>query len=334
MKYSIILSLALTFSLISCASTLADINSDRSNIEIFDEFWTFVDEHYIYFKLKEVDWEEVGQRYRPEVTEEMSEEQLFDLCNKAMLELRDTHCRMESSFKTSQNYKISTGYEIHYSWDVIKDNYLIEEFTQDGNIKHSILDSKIGYLRINKMSKYNSLPRITREMKEKGVEGIIIDIRHNGGGDSNPVPDMIKYYTDKTTFIGSYIEKSGPGHQDVTAPIEMKVEPSDEFHFGLPITILTNRLSYSASSYFASMFGALDSVTLVGQVTGGGGGGNYSYQLSNGWIVAVSVSDYLDIDGSSIEPGVKPDVSIENTAEDIAQGRDRMLEKAMEVILL
>ena len=74
---------------------------------------------------------------------------------------------------------------------------------------------------------------------------------------------------------------------------------------------------------------AVSNVTVVGQITGGGGGGTAGYELSNGWLVSVSVSEFVDTDGKSIESGVEPDVFIENTKEDIEEGRDRMLEAAL-----
>ena len=77
------------------------------------------------------------------------------------------------------------------------------------------------------------------------------------------------------------------------------------------------------------MIKSLPNVTLVGQVTGGGAGGHLGYQLSNGWQIRVSVSDFLDKNGQSTEVGVRPDVSITNTLDDIKNGRDIMLEKAI-----
>ena len=76
----------------------------------------------------------------------------------------------------------------------------------------------------------------------------------------------------------------------------------------------------------------ITAITVVGQVTGGGAGGNMGYQLSNGWVVAISVSDYIDVEGSSIELGVSPDIVIENNGADLKSGVDKMLEKAIETL--
>ena len=40
----------------------------------FDALWTIIDEHYCFFEYKDVDWEEVGKRYRAQVREEMTSE--------------------------------------------------------------------------------------------------------------------------------------------------------------------------------------------------------------------------------------------------------------------
>ena len=48
--------------------------------------------------------------------------------------------------------------------------------------------------------------------------------------------------------------------------------------------------------------------------------------------MAVSVSDYIDAHGASIELGVSPDIEIENSKGDIDRGQDRMLEKALDMI--
>ena len=68
------------------------------------------------------------------------------------------------------------------------------------------------------------------------------------------------------------------------------------------------------------------------QITGGGAGGNLGLEMSNGWLLAVSVSDFLNSNFQSIESGVHPDVSIENEQEHILSGEDVMLQQAINII--
>ena len=308
------------------------VEDQKRPIEIFTEFWSFVDEHYIYFDQKDVDWNEVRDRYSRLIEDTMTEEELYRVCHEALLELRDGHNRIETPNLYVPSYNFQEGYTIEFSAELIEQEYLNSSIQRIGNIHYGIVSDNIGYVYISDMERYGSFSTIVREMKEQGVIGLVIDIRNNGGGDSNPVIDILSDFVSESRTLGYYIEKSGPGHDDITELMEVRAEPSSDFTFDLPVVVLTNRKSYSASSYFASMFGELPSVTLVGQITGGGGGGNYGYQLSNQWIVAVSASDFVNSDLESIEPGVKPDIEIENSKDRLEAGFDDMLEKALNII--
>jgi len=161
------------------------------------------------------------------------------------------------------------------------------------------------------------------------IKRLIIDLRDNSGGDSNDVPELLNDFVDERTYLGSYIEKSGPKRTDETDPIDVFAEPDLNFNFDQDVKILINRKCFSATSYMAAMCKNLINFKLVGQITGGGGGGNAGFELSNGWLVAISVSDFIDKEGRSIELGVEPDVFIENNAADLNQNIDRMLEEAL-----
>ena len=123
-------------------------------------------------------------------------------------------------------------------------------------------------------------------MQQQGVEKLIFDVRNNGGGEG--AEDIIPYFIQATTTVGYTIEKTGKGQQDVSPNLPFLIESAD-FYFDKPIVLLTNRGSYSATTYFAAMMKVLPQVTIVGQITGGGGGGNAAFELQNGWLVEVSL---------------------------------------------
>lgn len=327
MKYFHILLISL-FLLNACSPK---IEVSMRGEEVYEEFWTYVDEHYMYFAEKGVDWEEVKSRYIANPQNLSTEQGLFDAMESSLLELKDTHNRLVSDFDTADIYKFWEDYEVHFSIKVVNDNYMGGNLEAYDALYHEIVDN-IGYIYIRQMRHNNALQNTIRKMHEEGVEGLIIDIRHNGGGDSNGIPDLLGDFVTARTYLGSYQEKSGPGHQDKTNPIPVYANPSSDFHFDKPTVLMINRRSYSASSYMAAMFKGIDNVQVLGQVTGGGGGGNYGHQLSNSWLLAVSVSDYLDKEGKSIEVGVEPDIQIENSEADLEAGRDIMLERAFSIL--
>ena len=82
------LTLGLSLLLLSC--TTEEPATDNP-VDVFDELWQWVDANYIYFDLKQVDWQETYDTYRPLISEGTSDEDLFETCNDMLLTLRDAH---------------------------------------------------------------------------------------------------------------------------------------------------------------------------------------------------------------------------------------------------
>ena len=95
--------------------------------------------------------------------------------------------------------------------------------------------------------------------------------------------------------------------------------------------VLTNRDVYSTANMFASYMKEVPNATVIGGVTGGGGGDPCSYYLPNGWTITISGHKMvLDVNKVHIEAGVKPDIEVNITEEDITNKKDTILEKAIE----
>jgi tetratricopeptide (TPR) repeat protein len=79
---------------------------------------------------------------------------------------------------------------------------------------------------------------------------------------------------------------------------------------------------------------ALPHVTNLGEFTSGAYSDEYWDKLPNGWEVSIANKLYLDADGRCWEGiGTPPDIRLVNTREDIAAGRDRVLETAVELLM-
>ena len=72
-----------------------------------------------------------------------------------------------------------------------------------------------------------------------------------------------------------------------------------------------------------------DNCTIIGGVTGGGGGMPMSYELPCGWIVRFSSVRMYDADKKDIEQGIKPDILVNMVSTD----KDDIIEKAISTIL-
>ncbi len=315
------------FTFFSCASSIIPTLGDEYQ-SIYREFWNYVDAHYIYFNEKNVDWNSVFDNHYPTL-ENGTEEALKGAIEASLLTLKDNHNRFEADGYEAKTYSFTDSFDIHFDRALVEKNYIKNSFLRNGNLYYAYINDTIGYIHLSNFTRYGGMQDILREMHHNNIHKLIFDMRNNGGGDSNPIPDLIAHFVKTETILGGYVEKNGPAHDDKTSPILVRANPSSTFIFDIPIVVLINRACYSATSYFAAMMKGLPNVTLMGQITGGGGGGNYGYQLSNGWMIAISVSDFVDKDGLSIEPGVSPDITVVNSAAELEAGIDRMLEMAI-----
>ena len=68
----------------------------------FEALWSALDRHYCFFQYKNVDWQEVHDRYAPKISNSMTSEELFRVCSEMLKELKDGHTNLSSSFDTSR----------------------------------------------------------------------------------------------------------------------------------------------------------------------------------------------------------------------------------------
>lgn len=326
-KTYLLLFLLGTFSLFLACET--DQLKSVSKAEVFDELWTFVQENYVYFDEKEADWNEVRQDYEGLVKEDISDEDFFFLCVDMLNELKDVHNSITSPYGYQVAYNRRIGYEIHFDLDVVKANYLNNDFQESGFYTYGVLENDIGYIHFADFKEVKRIHSIMDFMEEQAVKALIIDVRDNSGGYGPDAVEIVGHFINQPTDVGYIVAKTGPRPDDFSEPRRITAQARTPF-MDVPVVMLTNRESYSATSYLAAEMKPLPNVTLVGQITGGGGGGNITYELSNTWLLTVSLDKYLDINMESIEAGVLPDIEIVNDSTRLANGIDEMLERAVE----
>lgn len=299
----------------------------------FDALWTIMDEHYSFFEYKQVDWNEVGARYRAKLTHDMSSQELFDLCGEMLKELRDGHTNLIASHDVSR-YWIWEQYPVNYDERLIDQHYLNFNYRQASGIKYAILDNNYGYMRYASFSDAIGEGNLDLVLSYLSTaDGLIIDVRSNGGGYLTNVETLVGRFIDHRTHVGSIRHKTGPGHNDFSEPYDYYFEPTkNHIHYQRPVVILANRGSFSATNNFVSIMSALPQVTIVGDTTGGGSGLPFTSELPNGWRIRFSSCPITDAQGRDTEFGVAPDVRVDLSDADVAQGRDTMLETAFQIL--
>ena len=132
-------------------------------------------------------------------------------------------------------------------------------------------------------------------------------------------------------MVGSVRHKVGKGHNDFSAPVEVKVKAIERgVRWLRPVVLLVNRGVYSAANDFTLKMKGLPYVAVIGDQTGGGGGLPMSSELPNGWAVRYSSTQTFDSEGNHIEMGIAPDYRVQlNNTIAAQQGLDTMIESAV-----
>ena len=319
----------------SCEKLFMEEEAGDDPVTVFDEIWTFADRHYSFFEEKGVDWDAIYEEYHTKVRPDMGQVELFDLCAAMLYELRDGHVNLLSSFDRSRYWEWFLESPENFYYSIVQRHYMKDRQRYIGPLQFVRLEEDIYYVYYssfaNAISESNLNMLINTLNSAGGRPGLIFDVRNNGGGSPDNARDIAARFTGEQRFAGTNYIKNGPGHEDFIAE-EVYINPHEGPRFDGDVVVLTNRRSYSATTYFAQYMKILPNVTLVGDTTGGGGGIPAFRDLPNGWMLRLSSSRFLDPDGNSIESGVKPHVSLDLSPESLREGRDDIIEKAIEIL--
>jgi carboxyl-terminal processing protease len=219
--------------------------------------------------------------------------------------------------KVSRNNKV-----LEYS--VIRDEIVVP------TVSHEMLDNKIGYLRIGGFDRVTEAQFMEAflDLEAQNQEGMIIDLRYNGGGLTHVVaaiadellPKGIIYYTE---------DKEGN---------KATVYSDEERQFNKPLVVLVNQSSASASEILAGAIKDHERGVIVGTTTFGKGLVQQPVILSDGSVLKVTVAKYFTADGHYIQDvGIEPDILAELPELDedatVPEGWDPQLDVAVDTIL-
>lgn len=327
-----VLILMIICSTFSCEKLLMSPTPESNPKAVFQQVWDFANEKYSFFEFKKVDWDKSYRTHVGKITDSMTEEELFKVCDDLLYELKDEHVNLISQFAISRNPEVFLDYPSNYFSDVLSRKYFNGR-TQSVDGAFALFEFPNAlYVRYDSFSDNISdyaMDYIIDKANTK--KSLILDLRDNGGGSVANIDILTSRFINEKTVMGVEFHKSGPGIDDFLGQeISVDVEKDSKKFLNKPIYILTNRGCYSATNRFAAYMKGLPNVTLIGGQTGGGGGLPTATELSNGWVLRVSGSQFFDRKKLNIENGILSDILVTISNSDMASGKDTILDRALQ----
>ena len=318
------------FIMVSLQGCREDVNESTSSKNIFESLWTILDEKYCFFDAKNVDWDEIHDKYAARIdTIPANSELLFNTLGEMICELKDGHVNLYVAQNVIRYWKWFEDFDNPNFSEKLEKAYLGTNYKIASGLNYKMLNDSIGYITYRSFSASITdagLDYILYYFKD--CHGIILDVRENSGGNLSNVEKIASRFTEEK-IIGSYIRhKIGKGHNDFSDYCPMYITPSTRKRYTKKVVILTNRKCYSATNTFISTMRQLPNVTIMGDNTGGGGGFPISSMLPNGWNVRFSSCPTYNSNHELIENGIVPDSVVSITESDYEKNIDTIIEKA------
>lgn len=318
---------------VSCGKSENEMLFANTPMGNFEALWSIMDRQYCFFDWKKqelgVDWDEVHERYRKSIKSQMTEMSLFEVLAGMLSELRDGHVNLYGPYDVSRNWHWKSDYPSNYSKE-LQDIYLGNSYMISGPMNYVVLDDNIGYITIESFESSISNKKLDALLHYLCLcNGLIIDIRDNGGGMVSSAETLAARFTNEKILVGYSCYKNGPGHNDFSEIVPSYISPAKNWlRWQKPVALLVNRGCFSAANDFAVMMKEMPNVRLIGDMTGGGGGMPISSELPNGWSVRFSSAPTFDARKEHVEGGIEPDEYVSLTDSDKEKGVDTLIEAA------
>ena len=192
-------------------------------------------------------------------------------------------------------------------------------------VKYEMLEGQTGYLSVSEFDSvtYAQYEEALNELTAQGMTGLIVDLRNNPGGNLNTVCEMLDLVLPKGTIV--YTEDKDGKRETATS--------DDEHQINVPMVVLVNGNSASASEIYAGAIQDYGIGKIVGTQTYGKGVVQQIFDLGDGTSVKLTIAEYFTPNGRSIDgEGITPDVEVEYEADENNPEADNQLEKALEVM--
>ncbi len=226
---------------------------------------------------------------------------------------------------------------------------------ENETVEAQLLPDKTGYVLVTQFDSVTAdqFTNQIEKLEKEGMERLVIDLRDNPGGVVDSCVEMAAYIlpenqhggtilstSDKNSEIERYYSKDGKLHHEVSGGMDPRYPVEDGHELDMPIAVLINGMSASASEVFAGALQDYGKATLVGTTSFGKGIVQQLLPLDDGSAVKLTIAHYYTPAGNDVhEKGLEPDVEVELELDedligqyDVPLERDNQVQKAIEVL--
>ena len=200
----------------------------------------------------------------------------------------------------------------------------VRNTVQVRTVKHEMKSDGIGYVSVSEFDivTYEQYKEALADLENQGMEGLIVDLRNNPGGNLDTVCDILDLMLPEGLIV--YTEDK-EGNRD-------EKKSDEERQFRLPL-VLMNGNSASASEIYAGAVQDYGIGEIVGTQSYGKGVVQQIYPMKDGTSVKLTIAEYFTPKGRNIDgKGITPDVEVEYEENKENPEADNQLDKAMEVL--
>ena len=251
-----------------------------------------------------------------------------------IIKVNDEDCTTQNSTEVSNKIKGEEGTTVKL--EILRENQTLTFEVKRENIKVNpvegkVLNNNIGYIKFTSFDKTTAEDFKTKyqELAKQNIKSLIIDLRNNGGGLVEQAVDIADYFLEKDQVILYEVDKN---QNEI-----LEVSENDPI-INMPVVILTNENTASASEILAGALKDYGKATIVGTTTYGKGLIQEILTFKDGSGLKITTKEYQTPNHNKINKvGIQPDevVELPDTVEDesdIPEDQDTQLQKAIEIL--
>lgn len=201
---------------------------------------------------------------------------------------------------------------------------IIRDIIEAQTVTYEMKEEEIGYIRLSEFDQVSSkqFEAALTDLENQGMKALIVDLRGNPGGNLSTVCEISDLILPEGIIVSTK-ERNGQ---------EQVYKSDDEQKLEIPLSVLVDGASASASEIFAGAVQDHEVGTIIGTTTYGKGVVQNIFDLKDGTSLKLTISEYFTPDGRNIDgTGIKPDVEVKYVYDEKNPEKDNQLEKALEV---